>query len=47
MTGFDTESLSLAGAFLAGAILATLATLHIVRSVTNYFRDQWHRRDRH
>jgi hypothetical protein len=33
----DVESFSLAGAFLLGAMLATIATLRIVKSVTNFF----------
>ena len=37
MVGADAESYSLAGAFLLGALLATIATLRIVRHVTDYF----------
>lgn len=37
MATVDAESYSLAGAFLLGAILATVAVLRIVRSVTNFF----------
>lgn len=37
MANVDAESYSLAGAFLLGAILATIAVLRIVRSVTNFF----------
>jgi hypothetical protein len=33
MLGVDVESLSLAGAFLLGAILATVAVLRLVRTV--------------
>jgi hypothetical protein len=31
------DSLSLAGAFLIGAALATIATIRVVKHVTNYF----------
>ena len=44
------ENVSLAGAFLLGAILATIACLRIVRAVTVLFdgtrhRRRWRRRD--
>lgn len=41
----DVESISLAGAFLLGALFATVATLRIVKAVTNFFGglDQWPR----
>jgi hypothetical protein len=33
----DAGSYSLAGAFLIGAVLATVATLRVMKSVTNFF----------
>jgi hypothetical protein len=33
----DTESITLAGAFLLGAVFATVATLRVVKAVTNFF----------
>ena len=33
----DTDSLTLAGAFLLGAVFATVATLRVVKAVTNFF----------
>lgn len=33
----DWENVTHAGAFLLGAVLATFATLRIMRSVTNFF----------
>lgn len=36
MTTLDVESISLAGAFLLGALLATIATLRVMRAVTIY-----------
>lgn len=40
------DSVSLAGAFLIGAILATIAVLRVVRAVTNMFEDVEVRRSR-
>ena len=43
----DAESYSLAGAFLLGALLATIATLRVVRAVTDFYagvdRNRWRR----
>jgi hypothetical protein len=48
MLGFDAESITLAGAFLLGAATATIATLRIVRAVTNFFAGvDRRRRSRH
>ena len=48
MAGADVETYSLAGAFLLGAIVATIATLRVVRAVTNFFAgvDRTRRRPR-
>lgn len=37
MVGVDWTNVNLAGAFLVGAILATVATLRVVRAVTQFF----------
>lgn len=36
MAEVDAESLSLAGAFLLGAVFATIATLRVLRAVTDF-----------
>jgi uncharacterized protein (DUF2062 family) len=41
----DWASVHLAGAFVLGAILATIATLRVTRAVADMFREQ-RRRDR-
>ena len=46
MLGVDVESISLAGAFLLGAILATVAVLRVVRSVSAMFEGVERRRRR-
>jgi hypothetical protein len=37
MIGADAETYTIAGAFLLGAVLATIATLRLVRLVVDYF----------
>lgn len=44
MAGVEVESLTLAGAFLLGAVLATVATLRVMRAVTDYFAGDERRR---
>lgn len=42
MTPVQWSNLSIAGAFILGAILATAATLHIVRTVVSLFAgERW------
>lgn len=40
----DTDSVTLAGAFLLGAILATVAVLRVVRALTHFFAGTERRR---
>jgi Co/Zn/Cd efflux system component len=46
--GIEWEDLELVGAFTAGAILATIAVLRVIRAVVTIFSDttQQHRRRR-
>jgi hypothetical protein len=37
MTAADVETYTIAGAFLLGAVLATVATLRLLRVVVDYF----------
>jgi hypothetical protein len=37
VVGVEWSNVHLAGAFLIGAIVATVATLRVVRAVTNFF----------
>jgi len=45
VTGTDWANLSVAGAFMLGAILATVATIRIVRAVSSTLREE-RRKDR-
>lgn len=48
MLAVDTDSVTLAGAFILGAILATAAMLRVLRAVTAFFTGLERRhRDRH
>lgn len=38
MIGIEWENVNLVGAFLVGTLFGTIATLRIVRYVTNFFR---------
>lgn len=43
MISVDADALTLAGAFLAGAIVATVAVLRVVKAVTTFFSGVRHR----
>ena len=45
VAGIDWQNVDLAGAFVLGAIVATVATIRIVRAVSMMLRDE-QRRDR-
>jgi hypothetical protein len=40
MFGVEWENVNIAGAFIIGAVLATVATIRIVRAVTVMLRDE-------
>lgn len=45
LAGADWDNVGLAGAFVVGAVLATIATIRIVRVVSSTLRDE-RRKDR-
>jgi hypothetical protein len=46
LAAVDWEALTVPGAFMLGAVLATVATIRVVRSVTNFFTHTTEHRDR-
>lgn len=44
IAGIDWENVNVAGAFVVGAILATIATLRVVRAVSSMFANDDERR---
>ena len=45
LAGVDWEAVTLAGAFIVGAVLATVATLHLARTILGIRRDKEQPRD--
>lgn len=45
MIGYDWSGLNLAGAFIVGAVIGSIATIRVVRAVSSTLRDE-RRKDR-
>jgi hypothetical protein len=43
LAGIEWENVNIAGAFIIGAVLATVATIRIVRAVSIMLRDEQHK----